>query len=30
MAVSFVATAVIMWPVQDPPRHEAAIHEIAV
>lgn len=30
MAASFVAAAITMWPVQDPPRHEAAIHEIAV
>jgi len=30
MAATFVAAAVTMWPVRDPPRHEAAVHEIAV
>jgi MFS transporter, FSR family, fosmidomycin resistance protein len=30
MAATFVAAAVTMWPVRDPPRHEATIHEIAV
>jgi len=25
MAASFLAAAVIMWPVHDPPRHDPAV-----